>query len=97
MGVPGYHIEDELAEFGEHLRQWRMVLGLTSQQVAERGSISRETVRKIESGSANVNWSNVAQVLRALGILESVVQATDPLQTDIGLMRAHLLNRRRAR
>lgn len=93
----GFHIERELAEFGTHLRQWRMILGVTAQQVAERGNISRETVRKIEQGSPHVTWGNVAQMLRGLGILSSVVEATDPLKTDIGVLRADRLNKRRAR
>ncbi|MFV0406820.1 MAG: hypothetical protein ACK5LN_08390 [Propioniciclava sp.] len=34
--MAGYRIDRQLAEFGEHVRGWRMVLGLTAQQVSER-------------------------------------------------------------
>ncbi|WP_327106662.1 helix-turn-helix domain-containing protein [Nonomuraea glycinis] len=93
----GYRIDRQIADFGEHVRGWRMVLGLTAQQVAERADITRDTLRKIESGNPNVSFNNVAQVLRALGVLDQVVDAVDPLGSDIGRLRADKLVRKRAR
>lgn len=74
-----------------------MVLGLTAQQVAERADITRDTLRKIESGNANVGFNNVAQVLRALGLLDQVVSMVDPLNSDLGRLRAGSLAKKRAR
>lgn len=93
----GYRIDPQLTAFGEHLHSWRMVLGLTSQQVSERAGITRDTLRRIEAGDPGVGFGKVAQVLRALGQLDAVVQAADPLTTDIGRLRANRLNRKRAR
>lgn len=93
----GYRIERELTEFGQHVRGWRMVLGLTAQQVAERAGITRDTLRKIEAGDPGVGFGNVAQVLRALGVLGQVVNAIDPLGSDIGRLRAGNLSKKRAR
>lgn len=45
--MAGYKIDRYIATFGEHVRGWRMVLGLTAQQVAERADITRDTLRKI--------------------------------------------------
>lgn len=95
--MTGYRIDRELTEFGEHVRGWRMVLGLTAQQVAERAGITRDTLRKIESGSAGVGFGNVAQVLRALGVLDQAVEAIDPLRSDLGRLRAGKLGKKRAR
>jgi transcriptional regulator with XRE-family HTH domain len=95
--MAGYRIDRQLAEFGEHVRGWRMVLGLTAQQVSERAGITRDTLRKIETGDASVGFSNVAQVLRALGVLDQVVEAVDPLGSDIGRLRAGSLAKKRAR
>ena len=95
--MSGYKIDRQLAEFGEHVRGWRMVLGLTAQQVAERAGISRDTLRKVETGEATVSFSNVAQVLRALGVLDQAVGAIDPLNSDVGRLRAGRLTKRRAR
>lgn len=48
--MAGYRINRHMADFGKHVRGWRMVLGLTAQQVAERADITRDTLRKIETG-----------------------------------------------
>ncbi|MFV0458188.1 MAG: hypothetical protein ACK5MT_05385 [Actinomycetales bacterium] len=37
--MAGYKIDRQLSTFGEHVHGWRMVLGLTAQQVAERAGI----------------------------------------------------------
>ncbi|MFE3455944.1 helix-turn-helix domain-containing protein [Nocardiopsis aegyptia] len=95
--MAGYKIDRQLAAFGEHVRGWRMVLGLTAQQVAERADITRDTLRKIETGDPGVNFRNVAQVLRALGLLDQVNEAIDPLNSDIGRLRAGHLTKKRAR
>lgn len=95
--MAGYKIDRQLAEFGEHVRGWRMVLGLTAQQVSERAGITRDTLRKIEAGDPSAGFGNVAQVLRALGVLDQVVDAVDPLGSDIGRLRAGSLAKKRAR
>ncbi len=95
--MSGYRIDRELTEFGAHVRGWRMVLGLTAQQVSERAGITRDTLRKIESGDPGVGFGNVAQVLRALGVLDQAVQSVDPLGSDIGRLRAGNLTKKRAR
>ena len=95
--MPGYRIERQITTFGEHVRGWRMVLGLTAQQVAERADITRDTLRKIETGDPSVSFRSVAQVLRALGVLDAAVNSIDPLGSDIGRLRAGNLTKRRAR
>ena len=94
--MAGYRIDRQITELGGHIHGWRMVLGLTAQQVAERADITRDTLRKIESGNPNVSFNSVAQVLRALGLLDRIV-AVNPLNSDIGRLRADRLTRRRAR
>ena len=89
--MSGYRIDRQVTEFGEHVRGWRMVLGLTAQQVSERAGITRDTLRKIESGNPNVSFNSVTQVLRALGILAAasrVISEGEVLQ----LTRSHDLN-----
>lgn len=95
--MAGYHIDEQMQELGEHVRGWRMVLGLTAQQVSERAGITRVTLRRIEAGESGVSFGNVAQVLRAIGVLDGVVDAVDPLRSDIGRLRAGRLQKKRAR
>ncbi|QHG85439.1 XRE family transcriptional regulator (plasmid) [Rhodococcus rhodochrous] len=95
--MAGYKIDRQVVAFGEHVRGWRMVLGLTAQQVAERADITRDTLRKIETGDPGVSFRSVVQVLRALGVLDQTVDAIDPLNSDIGRLRAGNLTKKRAR
>lgn len=73
---------------GENLATWRKLLGLTSQQVAERAAVSRATVSRLENGDASVSFATFLNVCRALQTLGPVVDATDPYETDLGRARA---------
>jgi transcriptional regulator with XRE-family HTH domain len=73
---------------GEHLSTWRKLQRLTAAQVADRAGISRDTLRTIEQGKGTASTENLLRVLRILGILDSVVAASDPYQTDVGKLRA---------
>lgn len=84
-------------EIGEDYAGWRKILGLTAEQVADRADITRETLRKLEHGDPTVSFHVVLRVARALGLLETVTEALDPLSTDLGRARAGLLDRKRVR
>jgi transcriptional regulator with XRE-family HTH domain len=73
---------------GEHVVTWRKLNGLTALQVCQRAGISRPTLRKVESGDPTVTLETFLNVLRALGRLDSVVDALDPYETDLGRARA---------
>jgi transcriptional regulator with XRE-family HTH domain len=88
---------EHAATFGAHLRSWRMILGLTAEQVANRAEISRDTLSRLENGKPGAGFDIVLAVTRALGITDSLLSSVDPLNTDLGRARAHLLKRRRAR
>ncbi|MER7244907.1 helix-turn-helix transcriptional regulator [Kribbella sp. NPDC000426] len=73
---------------GEHLTAWRKLEGLTAAQVAERAGISRGTLRRLENGETTVGLDVLLNVARALGVLDRVVDAFDPYETDLGRARA---------
>ncbi|MDR0990518.1 MAG: helix-turn-helix domain-containing protein [Propionibacteriaceae bacterium] len=73
---------------GSQLTTWRKLLGLTAQQVSERAAISRTTLRRLEHGEVGVSYESFLNVCRALGVLDPVVTATDPYETDFGRARA---------
>jgi transcriptional regulator with XRE-family HTH domain len=73
---------------GEHLVAWRKLRGLTIEQVADRAGVSDKTVSRLATDPGSVSLENLLRVARALGILDSLVAATDPLSTDIGRLRA---------
>ncbi len=80
-------VERALRVLGEHVSNWRKLNRLTAAQVAERANISRETLRGIEQGKGTASTENLLRVLRIIGIMDSVVAAADPYQTDVGRIR----------
>ena len=67
---------------------WRKLQGLTAAQVADRAGVSRTTLSKLEHGESGVSLGVALEVLRALGRLDAVVEATDPYESDLGRIRA---------
>ena len=59
-----------LSQMGEQIRLARLRRHLSSELVAERAGVSRQTVTAIEKGSASVALGAYATVLHALGGLE---------------------------
>lgn len=86
-----------LRALGTHVAGWRKLQRLTAAQVAERAGISRDTLRAIEQGKGTASTENLLRVLRILAILDGVVAATDPYQTDVGRLRADEILPKRVR
>ena len=64
-------------------RQQRITLEL----LADRANLSVPTVRKLLSEGTG-SFENFLRVARILGMLQGVVDATDPLRTPVGRARA---------
>lgn len=91
--APHYQAQDTLREIGRYCEDWRYVLRLTQQQVAERAGIARTSLIKLEAGEST-SADTLVRVFCALGIEHRVIEAVNPLNTDIGVARAHQLIRR---
>ena len=76
------------ANLGEHIRTWRKLLGLTSEQLAQRVGVNRGTITRLERGDATVSLGVFLSVAGALGQLESVVKSLDPYETPLGRARS---------
>lgn len=83
-----FKTQQAAGDIGEHLAAWRKLRGLTAQQVAERAGVTRQTVGRIESGDLAVGMGVFLNVCRALGILNRVVEASDPYETAFGRARS---------
>ena len=44
-------------------------------------------LRAIEQGRGTVSTENLLRVLRILGVMDEVVKAADPYETDVGRLR----------
>ena len=85
------------SQWGQHFATWRKLLDLTSQDVAERAGIHRQTVSKIENGDPRVRYEDFIRVARAIGLLERITDAIDPMETEFGKVRAEVALKKRVR
>lgn len=76
-----------LSTIGGQLATWRRLRRLTAEQVADRAGVSRSTVAALEGGRG-ASLENALRVARALGVLDLIVHAADPYETDLGRARA---------
>lgn len=90
-------MDENVNRLGEHLRQWRILLGLSQELAADRANLSLPTLRRIERGDPGVRLGSFLALADVLGLSERLTVATDPLNTDLGRLRAPLLGRQRAR
>lgn len=88
MPRPSVRVEVAARAIGNQLVVWRKLQGLTAVQVSERAGISRSTLRKIEVGDTGVGLQAFLSVARALGVLDALVKAADPYETDLGRARS---------
>jgi transcriptional regulator with XRE-family HTH domain len=72
----------------EDIAAWRKLRGLTQAQLADRSGIARSTLARFEQGDGGISLENLLRMLRALGILENLLKALDPYESDIGRLRS---------
>jgi len=80
-------VYNAFAETGKHLKTWRRIYSLKAAQVAERAGISPGTLQKIENGDPSVSTAAFLEVVRSLGLLDTLVDSIDPLNSDLGRAR----------
>lgn len=85
----GPKVRRAAAEIGDDLRSWRKLQGLTAAQVAERAGISRQTMTRLENGDPSVSMATLLSVARAVGQIDRLADALDPMNSEVGRMRAH--------
>lgn len=73
---------------GDNLSSWRKMHRITSEQLAEKAAVSRGTISRIENGDPTVSFATFLNVCRSVGIIDRVVEATDPYETELGRVRA---------
>src|SRR5689334_21245184 len=76
-----------MRKIGDDLSNWRKLRQLTVEEVAGRAGFGRSTVLRLEAGGGST-LENLLRVARALGVLESLTNAVDPYETDIGRLRS---------
>ena len=69
-------------ELGGNIRRWRKVNGMSASDLAARAFVTRETLKHLEDGTGAPRVESLIAVLTALGIVESMVDATNPYRSD---------------
>jgi transcriptional regulator with XRE-family HTH domain len=77
-----------LRELADDVAVWRRLRGLTQVQLADRAGVSRDTLTRLERGDGGVSTENLLRILRGLGVVENLLKALDPFESDIGRLRA---------
>ncbi|WP_157887420.1 helix-turn-helix domain-containing protein [Frondihabitans sp. PAMC 28766] len=76
----------QLADFGENIRRWRAVNGMSASELADRAAVSRQTLRAIEAGEGG-RIDSLFAVLGALGIADTAVAGIDPYKSEVARVR----------
>ena len=74
-----------LRKLGHDLRDARLRRRITIEILAQRASISRTTMTRIEKGDAGVSAGNYATVLFILGMIDRLSNLADIRQDAVGL------------
>ena len=85
---PPIAVQRALRVLSGHVGAWRKLAGLTQSQLADRAGLDRKTVIRIERGDATASTESLLRVLHALGVLDRIVAAVDPYETDVGRLRS---------
>lgn len=83
MAASSLALDRQMALLGANIRSWRKISGLTAQITAARAGVSRDTLRAIETGQSTSS-ANLLAVMRTIGILGTVIDSTDPINSDFG-------------
>ncbi|WP_277599626.1 helix-turn-helix domain-containing protein [Bifidobacterium dolichotidis] len=67
---------------GKHLSVWRRTQRMTAQEMASRAGVSVATISKLENGDDTVSLRTFLNVCHALGCLDKVEEAVNPLYND---------------
>ncbi|MBM95559.1 MAG: transcriptional regulator [Oceanospirillaceae bacterium] len=90
------HISDEsvlLGEIGARVRAVRLSENLSQEQLAAAASVSRSTIKRLESGHGSVSLANLLAILAVLNLSESLVAAL-PEPEELSLQRQRASRRR---
>jgi len=87
MAVTPVPIRRALREIGRNIATQRKLLGLTAKMVAERAGTTPPTISRLENGNG-ASLEITLRVLRVLGLMDGVVEASDPYVTERGRLLA---------
>lgn len=88
---------EDLVRLGTNIRNGRLLLDITQEDLAFAAGVPLSSVRRLERGVGNVQTKHLLSVLRVLGTLGAMFDATNPVLSDLGQARIHTFARKRVR
>lgn len=79
-------VERGLKKLGADISLARRARRMSAQDFADRCSISRATLHRLESGDPGVGINTLAVVLHALGRLDALIDIADPMNDQVTMM-----------
>jgi len=80
-----FPVRRALKKLGHDLRSARKRRRIPMKLAAERGSISRTTLTKIEKGEEGVSLGAYAKMIFVLGMIDRLAGLLDPAHDELGL------------
>ena len=77
-----------MMKLGRDMALARRVRSLSTIDMAERMSVDRSTLRRLEKGDPGVSLNTLAMALHALGLLDRLEGLVDRATDDVGLLAA---------
>jgi transcriptional regulator with XRE-family HTH domain len=78
-------VKRALKRLGENLRDARKRRRIPMRLAAERASVSRSTLSKIEKGDEGVSLGAYAKILFILGMIQKLAELADPKFDELGM------------
>jgi len=76
-------VKRAMRAIGHNVATQRKLLGLTARMVADRAGTTPQTISRLEKGDGTT-LEVTLRVLRVLGLMDALVEATDPFGTERG-------------
>ncbi|SKA73531.1 helix-turn-helix domain-containing protein [Desulfobaculum bizertense] len=73
-----------LQQLGKNIRRARIRRGIKQAELAERAGMAVPTLRRLESGKANVGLAVLVQVLEILGLIDQIGNIAHPDTDTLG-------------
>lgn len=85
IGNTPFPVRRALKKLGQDLRDARKRRRIPMHLAAERASISRATLSKIEKGEEGVSLGSYARILFVLGMVDRLAKLVDATSDELGL------------
>ena len=85
MSVPILAVQRGLLKLGQDIRDARLRRRISTEIMAQRASISRMTLNKIEKGDQGVSMGSYVAILFILGMLKRLSDVADIRHDELGI------------